>query len=62
MEYLRKKVFKEIFPEKMQEAIIDLIDKNLQTFDWILVDEAQDLFSKTIIDSLSMLKNVNLEN
>ena len=55
-----EKIFKEIFPEKMQEAIINLIDKNLQTFDWILVDEAQDLFSKPIIDSLSMLKNKNL--
>ena len=30
----------------MQEAIIDLIDKNLQTFDWILVDEAQDSIFK----------------
>ena len=32
----------------MQEAIINLIDK-LQTFDWILVDEAQDLFSKPLV-------------
>ena len=60
MEYLKKKYLKKFFPEKMQEAIINLIDKNLQTFDWILVDEAQDLFSKPIIDSLSMLKNKNL--